>query len=338
MLNDLWSLSFGALDATLGIVAFYLLLRSRALSVFWPMLPITLWKLIPFLLLLLIRKYRVLTPAHAYDAYFFTYYTCFALAALCSAALTYTIFNEALRPLKGLQSLGIIIYRWTSAISVAIAVGAMLTPTTESYGFSVAASQLQRASGIIVLSLILFVGFAIRPLGLSWRSRIFGVSLGVGLAAAVNFYEAGYSEQIHTIYGADGVVSSVVGCVAELIWIYYLWSPEPQRKFVLLPTTSPFHAWNQISEILGHDPGYVAIGGIPPDAFAPAELDIFERASRNMALADAGDVGTQFLSRTHYSVSGKPRVTDGSARSLSDPEASDRLSSAWKGTSGKDGN
>jgi hypothetical protein len=73
-----------------------------------------------------------------------------------------------------------------------------------------------------------------------------------------------------------------------VIWIYYFAVPEPQRKFILLPTTSPFHRWNQISELLGHDPGYVAIGGIPPDAFAAAEIEVFHRASAKMNALEAG--------------------------------------------------
>ena len=45
----------------------------------------------------------------------------------------------------------------------------------------------------------------------------------------------------------------------------------------------PFLRWNQISLVLGDDPGFVAIGGIPPELFAPAELEIMRRASLKMA-------------------------------------------------------
>ena len=41
-------------------------------------------------------------------------------------------------------------------------------------------SQLQRTQSILTLCLLLFVCFAIRPMGLSYSSRIFGVSLGLG--------------------------------------------------------------------------------------------------------------------------------------------------------------
>lgn len=217
-------------------------------------------------------------------------------------------------------------YRWVASVSVVIALGAVLIPSPDrAMGLALEARQAERASSIIVISLVLFVVFAIRPLGLSWRSRVFGVSMGIGLVAVVNLYMSGVSLPTQSMWDVDGVINSAFNCIADLVWVVYFWLPEPQRRFVLLPTTSPFHAWNQISEILGHDPGYVAIGGVPPEAFAPAELDIFERASRNMALAAASPqgAGTQFLNKTHYSVGGR-------GRSLSASEASERLTSAWK--------
>ena len=323
VLNPAWNISLESLDALLAFAAFILIVRSKSLSVFWPMLPITLSRVVPVTALLLLRQYRVLSERQAYETYFLSYYSCFIIAAVCSALLTYLVFAETLRPLKGLQSLGRIVYRWVASISVAIALGAVLIPSPNTgSGFQVAAMQIERASGIIVLSLVLFVAFAVRPLGLSWRSRIFGTSIGIALASVMNLYISIAPMSGDDMWNLNAAIGMILGCFADLIWIYYFWVPEPKRKFVLLPTTSPFHAWNQISEILGHDPGYVAIGGVPPEAFAPAELDIFERASRNMALADSGGQAAAFLGTTHYSVN--------APRSLSSSEASERLSSAWR--------
>jgi hypothetical protein len=67
-----------------------------------------------------------------------------------------------------------------------------------------------------------------------------------------------------------------------LTWSAYFAFPEPKRRIIVLPTTSPFLRWNQISMALGDEPGYVAVGGIPPDLFAPAELEVMRRASAKM--------------------------------------------------------
>jgi hypothetical protein len=58
--------------------------------------------------------------------------------------------------------------------------------------------------------------------------------------------------------------------------------PEPKRRLITLPTTSPFLRWNQISEVLGDNPGVVAIGGLPPDMLAAAEIEVMRRASLKM--------------------------------------------------------
>jgi hypothetical protein len=39
---------------------------------------------------------------------------------------------------------------------------------------------------------------------------------------------------------------------------------------------------------LGDDPGFVAVGGIPPELFAPAELEVMRRASAKMTPASLG--------------------------------------------------
>ena len=74
------------------------------------------------------------------------------------------------------------------------------------------------------------------------------------------------------VYSWRSVPSSLVlSCASTLCtWSAYFAFPEAKRRIIVLPTTSPFLRWNQISQALGDDPGYVAVGGIPPELFAPA--------------------------------------------------------------------
>jgi hypothetical protein len=78
------------------------------------------------------------------------------------------------------------------------------------------------------------------------------------------------------------IVNGLVICLTLCIWSAYFAFPEPKRRLIVLPTTSPFLRWNQISMALGDNPGYVAVGGIPPELFAPAELEVMRRASAKM--------------------------------------------------------
>jgi hypothetical protein len=233
----------------------------------------------------------------AYQIYFYVYWTSYALEAILSLLVIYSIFKLAMAPLKGLQTLGMLVFRWVAAISVAVAIGVALTPHLTGIKFLVAMiTQLQQTSSILTLCLLLFVCFAIRPMGLSYRSRIFGVSFGLGLLATINLVNSAWIAHNPSIYSLFSVVNGVAVVLTLLTWSAYFAFPEPRRRIIVLPTTSPFLRWNQISMALGDDPGYVAVGGIPPELFAPAELEVMRRASAKMPV---GPVSLEAPSSMH---------------------------------------
>jgi len=222
----------------------------------------------------------------AYQMYFYVYWISYALEAILSLLVIYSIFKLAMAPLKGLQTLGMLVFRWVAAISVAVAIGVAVTPHLSGIKFMVAMiTQLQQTSSILTLCLLLFVCFAIRPMGLSFRSRIFGVSLGLGVFATVNLVNSAWLARYANMYSAFSLVNALAIILTLFTWSAYFAFPEPKRRIIVLPTTSPFLRWNQISMALGDDPGYVAVGGIPPELFAPAEIEVMRRASAKMTPA-----------------------------------------------------
>ncbi len=273
-----WTTPLGILELLLGIFTFVLLIRSGSLKSYWPLLYIVLWQVVPSLVLLWLREGLPFQARTAYIVYFYVYWFTFACAAVASVLLTYTIFEDTLRPLKGLQNLGRIMYRWVLGISCAVmfsaafgAANSTLQPTVR------VVSELMRLSGIVVLCLLIFVGFTIRPLGLSLRSRTFGVSVGMAIIVSANILLTGGFVLSKAMKNTYNLLLTGAGIAAQLIWIWYFAVQEPQRRFVLLSTTSPFHQWNLAAERMGYDPGYVAIGGVPPSSLAEAERHIFER-------------------------------------------------------------
>jgi hypothetical protein len=222
----------------------------------------------------------------AYQSYFYVYWTSYALEAILSLLVIYSIFKLAMAPLKGLQTLGMLVFRWVAAISVAVAFGVAVTPHLSGIKFMLAmVTQLQQTSSILTLCLLLFVCFAIRPMGLSYKSRIFGVSLGLGITATVSLVNAAWLTHSPNMYSTISLINGLAVGLTLLMWSAYFAFPEPKRRIIVLPTTSPFLRWNQISLALGDDPGYVAVGGIPPELFAPAELEVMRRASAKMTPA-----------------------------------------------------
>jgi hypothetical protein len=219
----------------------------------------------------------------AYPIYFWFYWSCYAVEALLGFFVIFSIYNLAMAPLPGLQRLGTLMFRWAAGIAVAIAFTTALGPHLTSHKFIPAVvTQLQQTQSIITLCLLLFVCLAIRPMGLSYRSKIFGVSLGLGVLATADLATSAWLSHFTSMYSVVNIVNGGTIFVTLLIWTTYFAVPEPKRRMIILPTTSPFLRWNQISLALGDEPGFVAIGNVTPEMFAPAEVEVMRRASLKM--------------------------------------------------------
>lgn len=279
-------LRFGtSLSTILCVMVVFLLVRSKVAGAYRYLIVLLSVKALSSLglMTLIYLVGHGLSKFKAYPVYFYTYWSSFAIEGVLSLFVIYGIFLLAMEPLPGLKKLGMLIFRWVGAISVAVALGVAFTPHASGLVFMTATiTQLQQTTSILTLCLLLFVCFAIRPMGLSYRSRIFGVSLGLGMMATASLCTAAMISHSGNMYTALSVVCVIAECSALLTWSTYFAIPEPKRKMILLPTTSPFLRWNQISMVLGDEPGYVALGEVTPDVFAPAELEIMRRASAKM--------------------------------------------------------
>jgi len=219
-----------------------------------------------------------------YVFYFYVYWISFAVESILALIVVYSVFRLAMAPLKGLQQLGMLVFRWAASISVVVALGSAFAPEMTSTKYLIAAiSQLQRTQSILTLCLLVFVCFAILPMGLNYGSRIFGVSLGLGVMATNDLVQSAWLTLNPGMHTARNLVNGVVICMVLATWTAYFALPEPKRRLIVLPTTSPFLRWNQISQVLGDNPGFVAVGGVPPELLAPAELEVMQRASLKMA-------------------------------------------------------
>ncbi|MDW5264867.1 MULTISPECIES: hypothetical protein [Acidobacteriaceae] len=292
-MNQAWLISFFTyLEPVLCAAALFFLLRSKASRSFGYLIALLGVRLGSYVMGMGLIHLNVIEVHLAYRLYFYVYWGSYALEAVLSLLVVYSIFKLSMAPLKGLQTLGMLIFRWVAAISVAVSIGIAIAPHHSGLDFVIAlVTQIQQTSSILTLCLLLFVCFAIRPMGLSYRSRIFGISLGLGILATTDLVRAAWLSHFSTnMYSSVNMISELAMCAALCIWAVYFAFPEPKRRLIVLPTTSPFLRWNQISQALGDDPGYVAVGGIAPELFAPAEIEIMKRAS---AMMPAQSVETQ---------------------------------------------
>jgi hypothetical protein len=233
--------------------------------------------------LLFFRKYLGISKVLCYDIYFYSHWVLFFVESALLMLIIYSVFRKAMKPLEGLHRAGKIVFRWVCGVSVALSLGMAMGPHVAGpFYLATLSGQMQQGISILILCLLLFVCFTTRYLGLTYRSHIFGVSLGLGVFATVTLAEsAWFSIAIgQTVYSPVYIFSALGSCAALLTWGTYFAMPEPERKMILLPTTSPFFLWNRISEALGDEPGFVAIAGFKPEMLAPAELTVFTAASK----------------------------------------------------------
>lgn len=253
--------------------------------------------------LLFFRRDLGISLHTAFSTYFYTSWTSGIIQALLLIGIIYHAYREAMRPLQGLQRIGKIIFRWVAVVSIAVSVAIAAGPHMATSGYIARSAamigQIQQGVFVLTLCLLLFVCLAIRPLGLTFRSHIFGVALGLGVIAATLLVQAAWISTVgaQSLYSPVYLISTIGSLASVCIWGAYFALPEPERGMILLPTTSPFFTWNRISEALGDEPGYVAVAGFKPSMLAAAELKVLTSAAHK---AD--------------------RLTSGSAEALPHPE------------------
>ncbi len=233
--------------------------------------------------LMFFRKATHLEVGQAYNVLFATGWLSSLLEIVLRVFIVYSVFAEAMRPFSGLHKAGKIVFLWAAVVSGLVALALVSGPQVLSSreALTEVLGRLQQGLSVLTLCLLVLVCFTARPLGLTYRSHLFGVSLGLGVTASVELVQMAWvtTSSGHSVYSPIYLFASTGFCVALLVWGTYFALPEPKRRMILLPTTSPFFFWNRISEILGDAPGQVAVAGFTPDMLAPAEIEMLTAAT-----------------------------------------------------------
>jgi hypothetical protein len=267
--------------------------------------------------LMFFRKAIGISVGAAYSILFYSHVAIFCVQSLLLIAVIYGVFRLAMRPLVGLHRIGTVVFRWVAGVSVLMAVAFAIGPHLLMPGnaatsqITLAIGQMQQGINVLTICLLLFVCFSTKPLGLTFRSRIFGVSLGLGVFATVQLVQAAWyaTVQAHSVYSPVYLFGTVGTMVAYIVWGSYFAVPEPERGMILLPTTSPYFLWNRISEALGDAPGKVAVSGFKPEMLHPTELMVLSAQSKaaqeKQRLAES-QMGTEAAEEMEPEVASEP--------------------------------
>jgi len=233
------------LQAILAVI----LVRRETNRQFPIFLVYTMWQVaLGFVLILL--DYSGLKHAGYY--YYESYRVDTAGDAILSFCVLYELFSHLVRDYPVLKNTGSSLYRQTVlfflAVSLVLAWYApayspeMLTPTL---------AVLQRSARLLQCGLLAFLFIFAHSFGLSWKNRMFGIALGLGVTATIGFVLAAIRVHLPVVLGPTlpkGIMELVhqMGDLSAVgIWLAYALAPESKRieVFPSLPDEN-LQSWN----------------------------------------------------------------------------------------------
>jgi hypothetical protein len=196
--------------------------------------------------------------ARAYGHYYEAYWVMYVLATVAVFLSIEQIMRKVLSPLPGAARLAVIIFRFTGVLTAFIALTAHLPELRyvnlgtwiNSFFISIALCMC-----VFEVSLMSMLIAAAPRLGLSFRTRILGLSLGLCLFGIMDFvsltaWMAGSQGQ----WGGLSVISEVVVDATLAMWIVYFLLPDQKRGALRLNSSSTLMRWNDIVNQLGIGP------------------------------------------------------------------------------------
>ncbi len=224
-----------------------------------------------------------IAAATKYYVYFGVYWLSFFIGSIAIFYTVRQVFEAATEPLSGLKKPGRILFQWIAVTSFIVVVATSIHP----YGLSLrtiplSMIELMRCMSMLELCLLAFLAFTVHPLGLSFRSQIFGIGLGLGFLATTDMVMAAAAH-----FGASMVsYTSLFGEVGTLVvfatWSVYFLKQEPERKSMMMAASSQLLRWNEIASAFGHRSGQVVLTPAPSSFFLQDVEKVVDRVmSRN---------------------------------------------------------
>jgi hypothetical protein len=262
-----------AAEPVLMLITMMALLRSREQRRFPALFAYVSLRLGSSVLLhFLLQIHRVMTVSEraAYAWYFYTYWVTYVAGAVIVFMVIQEMFQASMDPFPGLKWLGTITFRWVACISFVAAVAALVTPGVRGDRFLLAmVAQVMRCESIFILSLLVFLVLAAGKLGLSYRSRVFGISSGFGVMAAgdlvvsATFLHFGHNMMTSNL----SVITTTASILTLLVWSAYFLQREPVRQAAVLDPSSSLARWNEVAATLGASAPRITPVPVPANNF-----------------------------------------------------------------------
>lgn len=184
-----------------------------------------------YLVFALVQATALLVLKPYYRWYFYAYWTTTTLAVLAEFGVVYEIFTNVFRPYDALRKIATVLFRWSALVLVmVIVVTAPANGDSQLHRLMAVIFALTRSVRVMQVGLVLFLFLFSQQVGLTQRHRVFGVSLGFGIFAAVELMVATLVVRSGGRPNAQlGVLSAAAFVCCVSVWLYYMWIEEPER-------------------------------------------------------------------------------------------------------------
>ena len=180
-----------------------------------------------------------------YETYFYAFWVAFGLESVLALLVLYNVLRVTMKPLRGLRRMASLVFCAMALLALFCAVAPVYSRTTGIKFLVATISQLQRTQSMVAILMLLPVVLALRPMGLSFRSPVFGVALGLGMLAINDLlWSPWLMSRLYAMTSYD-VIHGVVLCTILTVWAVYFALPEPERRELALPAGSPLLRWNR---------------------------------------------------------------------------------------------
>ncbi len=272
----------------INVVALTAFIRHPALRrQFSAMMIYLAFKVVADVTLLTLMRVQFFTPSIMYDAYFSVYWLSFLVGSATLYFAMRQIFDHVMEPLPGLKKVGRILFSWVAITATIIVVTSALHP----YGISLRAIplamiELMRCTSILELCMLAFLALSVHKFGLSYKSHVFGIGLGLGMLAATDFIMSAMTRFGAPMVSTLSLFGELGSLCALLLWTAYFFLQEPVRKTLMMPATSQLLRWNEIAMAIGHSSGQVVM----TPAARPFFLDEVEKTVDRVMSRNSMDI------------------------------------------------
>jgi len=197
-------------------------------------------------------KAMVYTPSATGAHYFVVYAGGTVLAAALRFAVIYELFQQAFYDYPALRSLGITLFRGTMVLFLLIgAVMAWFKPVAEQRQLMSDLDLVDQTVCVMQCGLLIVLLIFSRKIGLSLRSRTFGIALGFGISSSVGLVAFAIRSRVESVQATPAtdllnLVSLAGSLVSVAVWTAYLIRQEnvPNSVSSILPRHD-LESWNQ---------------------------------------------------------------------------------------------